>query len=160
MYKLNRAEKDTDYYNFSLKEGDWYGEDTETGMKIATSGWEISENVALYFLKEEDGNLSWEMEWVPNYCNFELNLENFPKVDVSNKMTFSQWLEETQGITYEDYDENYSITGSDALEIEYNEYWTNETPKFVELYAAENNIEIFIKNTEEIEEIQMDEIEI
>ena len=38
MLKLKYADYEGKYHGFTLKEGYWYGQDTETGNYIATSG--------------------------------------------------------------------------------------------------------------------------
>lgn len=156
MYNLQYANEDKDYYGFGVKKGFWYGEDTESGKKIATSGWEISDNVAMYFLEKEENIESWNMYWIDNSQNFKLDMENFPKVNIAEKMSFSTWLEEVQGITYEDYDENYSGKAEDNLLLLYTAYYTNNTPRFIEIYAEENNIEIYYEDKENVKEPDID----
>ena len=148
MYKLSMADSNKDYYGFDLQEGFWDGEDTATGQKIATSGWEMNDSVALYFLENENQQETWKMNWVDNYRNFELDLENFPKIDTSEKMTFSTWLEEVQGISYHDYDENYSPVEATDLEKQYEAYYSDNVPEFVKIYAEENNIQIYLEENE------------
>lgn len=47
MYKLKHADYNGNYYGFNLKKGYWYGEDTVTGRKIASSGWERGNSVGI-----------------------------------------------------------------------------------------------------------------
>lgn len=127
MLKLKRmAEFETaKYHGFTLKNGFWYGIDTETGNFIATSGWEDTYNVAIYFKK---GN-SWDMEWVD--INSDFCLENIPEINFENKMSFKQWVEEYLGVTWEYFDNNYD---GDQESEEYEQYLYDGLPKFVIRY--------------------------
>ena len=42
------------------------------------------------------------------------------------KMSFAQWLEEVQGITWQEWDENYSGIQMEQILDEYDEYWEDE----------------------------------
>ena len=125
MYKLRRADYYGNFHGFTLKEGYYYGEDTETGNYIATSGWETYGNVALYFLQNE----KWIKRWIDVEADFQI--KNIPEIFTGNKMSFLEWLEEIQGITPEDWDENYSATMARQIEEEYESYLYDELPQFV-----------------------------
>lgn len=129
MLRLKRADYDGYYNGFNLKAGYWYGEDTSSGEKIATSGWEVGENVAIYHLKPE----GWKIEWTDIYSEFQV--ENIPEIS-SPKMGFYEWLDEEYGISFSDWDECYS--GSQAAEIEdsYNAYYYDGLPKFVQIFIS------------------------
>lgn len=46
------------------------------------------------------------MHWVDAESDFQF--ENVQKISKDGKMSFLEWLEEEQGITPEEWDENYS----------------------------------------------------
>lgn len=124
MYKLKHADYPGNFHGFTLKEGYYYGIDTETGNYIATSGWECAENVALYFLEDE----KWKMHWIDTDSEFQIG--NLPEIPTDGKMSFVEWLE-GQGITPEDWDENYSGVMAKEIEEGYNSYYYGGLPQFV-----------------------------
>lgn len=128
MLKLKRMDEfeTAMYHGFTLKNGFWYGVDTETGRYIATSGWECNGCVAVYFKNEN----SWDMEWI-DIEDTDFELENVPNVNTEDKMPFNKWLEEVIGVTWEYFDNNYD--GDQEYE-EYNNYLYNGLPKFVQKY--------------------------
>ena len=126
MLKLKYADYQGTYHDFTLKEGYWYGENTETGCYIATSGWESNRAVAIYSLTQG----KWTMEWIDiEETNFQL--ENVPEVNTEGKMSFSEWLEEEQGIDWNDWDSNYSGLMASQIEEEYESYLYDGLPRFV-----------------------------
>ena len=129
MLKLKRADYQGTFHGFTLKEGFWYGTDTETGSYIAASGWECDGAVAIYFLTEG----KWKMEWI-DIEETDFQLENIPKVNTNNKMSFVKWLEEEQGIDWNDWDENYSGQMAKQIEEEYDSYYYDGLPKFAQKY--------------------------
>ena len=131
MLKLKRVEdfNRVDYHGFTLQKGFWYGIDLETGRYIATSGWEAYGNVAIYF---KNGN-HWDQEWI-SIEDTDFELENLPSVKTRNKKSFHEWLEEDEGISYHDYDANYSEIASDQLWEEYESYRFEGQPGFVRKY--------------------------
>ena len=129
MLKLKRADYHGNYHGFTLKEGFWYGTDTETGNLIATSGWESNGAVAIYSLTQG----KWEMEWW-DIEETDFQLENIPEVNTEGKMSFVEWLEEEQGIDWNDYDENYSELMARQIEEEYDYYLYDGLPKFAQKY--------------------------
>jgi len=56
----------------------------------------------VFFLENE----KWVMHWVDAESDFQF--ENVQKISKDGKMSFLEWLEEEQGITPEEWDENYS----------------------------------------------------
>ena len=128
MLKLKRADYDGNYHGFTLKEGYWYGIDAETGKYIATSGWESSGAVAIYF-QESDG---WKMSWIDIEEDFEI--ANIPEVNADDKLSFVEWLEEVQGIDWNDWEENYSGQMARQIEEEYDSYYYDGLPRFVQKY--------------------------
>lgn len=127
--KLKRADYNGNYHGFTLKEGFWYGIDTETSQFIATSGWECNGNVAIYFLIED----KWEMEWVSiEETNFQIS--NIPEINTEGKLSFIAWLKEVQGIDWDDWDENYSEQMAKQIEEEYDSYYYEGLPQFVQKY--------------------------
>ena len=130
MLILKRADYEGKYHGFNLKEGFWYGTDTETGQYIATSGWETNGYVAIYH-KEDDGK--WEMNW-RDIEETDFQLENIPEVDTSSKMPFNKWLLEEQDITWNEWDENYSGIAADQIEEVYDSYFYDGLPGFVRKY--------------------------
>ena len=129
MLKLKKAEYPGNFHGFTLKEGFWYGTDTETGNYIATSGWESNGAVAIYSLIE--GN--WEMAWW-DIEETDFQLENVPEVNTEGKMSFVEWLEEEQGINWNDWDENYSGQMARQIEEEYDSYYYDGLPRFAIKY--------------------------
>lgn len=118
--KLKQSNCTMSYHGFTLKKGFWYGINTETNEYIATSGWEAAGNVAIYTL--HDDNDTWQMEWY-SIEETEFFIENIPNVDTSNKMPFYKWLNEELGISYSDWDENYSKLSEREIEEEYDCYF-------------------------------------
>lgn len=138
------------YHGFTLKNGFWYGVDTETGKYIAASGWESAGNTAVYF---QEGT-SWIMRWID--VDSEFYLENIPKIDFEGKMSFNDWLESTKGITPEEFDEFYN--GDEEYE-EYNSYLYDRLPQFVINYIERNiSKEIFAYADPKYNYKQMEEI--
>ena len=129
MLKLKRADYPGTFHGFTLKEGFWYGTDTETGNYIATSGWENNGAVAIYSLVEG----KWEMTWW-DIEETDFSLENVPEVNTEDKMSFVEWLDEEQGIDWNDYDNNYSELMARKIEEEYDSYYYDGLPKFAQKY--------------------------
>ena len=129
MLKLKYADYPGTYHGFTLKEGFWYGTDTETGNYIATSGWESNGAVAIYCLIEG----KWKMEWW-DIEETDFQLENVPEINTDGKMSFVEWLEEEQGINWNDWDENYSGHMARQIEEEYESYLHDGLPKFAQKY--------------------------
>ena len=129
MLKLKYADYPGTYHGFTLKEGFWYGTDTETGNPIATSGWENNGAVAIYSLVEG----KWEMEWW-DIEETDFVLENIPQINTEDKMSFVEWLDEEQGINWNDWDENYSGQMAMQIEEEYDCYLYDGLPKFAQKY--------------------------
>lgn len=134
MYILKYADYEGTYHGFNLKPGFYYGQDTETGCYIATSGWECNENVYIYFLK--DGK--WEAEWVDILEKFQIS--NVPEIDTKDKMDFYEWLKEDQGITWEYFDNNYGHIVSDEMMMKYDRYLYDGLPEFVILRMDKMNL--------------------
>lgn len=130
MYKLKLKYADYagTYHGFTLKPGYFYGIDMETGSYIATSGWESNGSVAIYFLENE----KWEMRWIDADSDFQI--ENLPEISTEGKMAFVKWLEEEQGIFWNDFDNNYSEIATKQIEEEYNSYYYDGLPQFVQKY--------------------------
>lgn len=128
MLKLKRMDEfeTAKYYGFTLQNGFWYGVDTETEKYVATSGWECNGYVAVYFKNEN----SWDMEWI-DIENTDFELENIPKVNTRNKMSFNEWIKEVVGITPEEFDNN--CDGDQEYE-EYKSYLYDGFPKFMQKY--------------------------
>ena len=131
MLKLKRADYSGQYHSFTLKEGYYYGTDTETGNLIATSGWECNGAVAIYSLIEGEGK--WEMSWW-DIEETDFHLDNIPEVNTEGKLSFVEWLEEEQGIDWNDWDENYSGQMTRQIEEEYDSYYYDGLPQFVQKY--------------------------
>lgn len=129
MLKLRRADYPGTFHGFSLKEGFWYGTDTETGNPIATSGWESAGAVAIYSLI--GGN--WEMKWW-DIEETDFQIENVPSINTDDKMSFEDWLEDEQGITWSEWDSNYSGLIASQIEEGYESYYYDGLPKFAQKY--------------------------
>ena len=128
MLKLKYADYPGTYHGFTLKEGFWYGIDTETGNPIATSGWENNGAVAIYSLVEG----KWEMTWW-DIEETDFVIENIPQINTEGKMSFVEWIED-QGIDWNDWDENYSGQMARQIEEEYDSYYYDGLPRFVQKY--------------------------
>ena len=129
MLKLKYADYPGTYHGFTLKEGFWYGTDTETGNYIAASGWENNGAVAIYSLIEG----KWKMEWW-DIEETDFQLENVPEINTEGKMSFVEWLKDEQGIDWNDWDENYSGQMAMQIEGEYDCYLYDGLPKFAQKY--------------------------
>lgn len=114
------------YYGFTLKNGFWYGINTETGNLVATSGWEVNNGLAVYELIDGEWILDW---WEIEKYNFSLELPECP--DLNGKMSFKDWVEEVEGVDYDYYDNNYGNT--DDIEEAYR-WYLYELPKFVTIF--------------------------
>lgn len=131
MMELKHASEAKQYYGFTVKEGFWYGIDTETNKPIATSGWEYDGYVKIYTYSEEND------QWSDYWCiieETEFLCENVPEVNTENKMSFNKWLREEKGIEWNDYDENYSSSATREIEDEYDLYYY-ELPLFARTKA-------------------------
>lgn len=115
------------YYGFTLKEGFWYGVNTETGNPIATSTWECNGCVSIYEL--QDGK--WEMDWY-NIEETNFDIENIPTPNKEGKLSFAEWLDEEYGITIDEWS-SYGEIQNEQIEDEY-DYYYYELPKFVQKY--------------------------
>lgn len=131
MLKLrkNNDFETANYHGFTVKKGFWYGINMEDNTPIATSGWECNGCLGVYFKEGNDWNLYW-MDI--DETNFDLG--ELPKVDMTQKMDFYQWLEKEQGIEYHDFDENYGQVEADELWNEYTYYLYDGLPQFVQKY--------------------------
>lgn len=128
MFKMKYyAGEKFQFHGFTLKRGFFYGIETETGRYVATSGWESGENVAIYFL--EDNN-KWKLYWIAEDSVF--NIEDLPEIKKDNKMSFGKWLKAECGIDASDWDENYSGTCAEQIEREYDAYYFEHLPRFAQ----------------------------
>lgn len=133
MFNLKYADYEGNYHGFSLKKSYYYGEDTETGMLIATSGWCSEGAIALYFLM----NGKWKKQWINIQENIEyFFITNLPENNTMDKVPFDEWLEEEKGITYNEWDEAYSASDTyrKEIEAEYDSYYYDDLPEFVIAY--------------------------
>lgn len=121
---MKYADYQGQFHGFTLKPGYFYGQDTETGNYIATSGWETAGNVGIYFL--EIGK--WVLHWVDAESDFCLG--NLPEISTDGKMSFVKWLEIEQGISPVEWDENYSDEEARQIEEEYDRYYYDGLPQF------------------------------
>ena len=120
ILKQNRsAASYTDYHGFTLQPGYWFGHDDETGEYVASSGWEVNHDLALYRRNQVTGE--WEMSWV-DQDETEIVASGFAVPDLAAKKTFKQWLKEDYGVEPEDYDEHYCGTFADEVESDYEDY--------------------------------------
>lgn len=115
------------YYGFTLKEGFWYGVNTETGNPIATSTWECNGCVSIYEL--QDGK--WEMDWY-NIEETNFDIENIPTPNTEDKLSFAEWLDEEYGITTGEWS-SYGEIQNEQIGDEY-DYYYYELPQFVQKY--------------------------
>lgn len=87
MLKLRYADYKGVFHGFVLKEGYFYGQDTETGEYLAASGYESEGSLKVYRL--QDGQ--WNPGWV-NESNTEFDLIGVDDRFSSNRMTFGEWM--------------------------------------------------------------------
>lgn len=132
MLKLKYADYHGDYHGFKLKEGFWYGINTETGNYIASSGWECGGNLAVYELEEG----KWNMGWYDTDEGFELS--NIPNYDTTGKMEFVEWLDQELGISEQYFDNNYSGSALEQVYQEYDNYVYDGLPQFAINYIRNN----------------------
>lgn len=83
----------------------------------------------MYFLTE--GN--WKMEWI-DIEETDFQIENIPEINTEDKLSFVKWLEEEQGIYWNDWDENYSGQMAKQIEEDYDLYYYDGLPRFVQKY--------------------------
>lgn len=141
ILKQNRsAASYTDYHGFTLQPGYWFGHDDETGEYVASSGWEVNHDLALYRRNQVTGE--WEMSWV-DQDETEIVASGFAVPDLAAKKTFKQWLKEDYGVEPEDYDEHYCGTFADEVESDYEDYINDGLPLFARTAA---NMELAAKD--------------
>ncbi len=68
------------------------------------------------------------MYWIDTDADFQI--ENLPEISIDGKMSFIEWLK-VQGITPENWDENYSGTMATEIEEQYTSYYYGGIPQFV-----------------------------
>lgn len=96
------------YHGFTLKNGYWYGVDTETGMYIATSGWTSNGCVAIYF-KTGD---KWEPLWIDYEDTCNQFVLSYPEIK-GDKLPYETWVEQNP---------DYSFWPEDDLHEAYDQY--------------------------------------
>nr|DAE83951.1 MAG TPA: hypothetical protein [Bacteriophage sp.] len=129
MLKLKKMAdfESANYHGFTLKNGFWYGVNTETGNPIATSTWESNGCLSIY----EKVNGEWEMDWF-SIEETDFELETIPTPNTEGKLSFSEWLYEEYGITIDEWS-SYREIQNEQIEDEY-DYYYYELPKFVQKY--------------------------
>lgn len=130
MVQYNQ-ETNTNYHGFTIQPGFWCGYDSETKEYLASSGWEVGNNLALYRCTEH----GWEMEWLDQE-EVEIAAGGFTAPDLESKKSFNQWLREDYGVEPEYYDNNYSNT--EQVEEEYRNYYYDGLPLFA---CSKENLE-------------------
>lgn len=135
LLSLTRTTEPFNYNGFTCKEGFFSGVDKSTGELIATSGWEVNGEVAVYYLEGTD----WHLHWMSlDLCDFEVAGVTLP--NPKEKLDFLDWLEECEGIDRHDWDENYSGDMADEEERLYQYYLLNNLPLFVgQAMETDNN---------------------
>ena len=122
----------TDYHGFKLQPGYWSGYDDETKEYVASSGWEVGSDLALYRCNKETGE--WEMSWL-DQNETEVVATDFNAPNLESKKPFHQWLQEDYGISPEEYDEHYCGTFADEVESDYEDYCYDGLPLFARTEA-------------------------
>ena len=130
MIKLRKNTETKNYKGFFLKEGFWYGVDTETHKEVVTSGWECNGAVAIYFLESDN---TWKMMWIDLE---EVEVEYSRKDILENKMSFAEWLETEKSISWSYFDDNYHGTMAEQIVEEYQTYYFDGLPKFAHEYVG------------------------
>lgn len=116
-----------DYHGFMLQPGYWSGYDDETKEYVASSGWEVGQNLALY--RRNEGTGEWEMSWL-DQSETQILASNFNAPNLEGKKPFYQWLKEDYGIEPEAYDQHYCGTFADEIEADYEDYCYDGLPLF------------------------------
>lgn len=134
MFKLKQMQEfeTANYHGFTLKQGFYYGVNTETNQPICSSGWESGNFVYIYTLTEG----KWVGDWYD--ISEEFKIENIEIPNTKGKLSFPDWLEEYQDISWGYFDNNYSGQMADEMYDEYNVYLYGELPKFVIKYIQNN----------------------
>ena len=128
LLSLTRATKPFNYNGFTCKQNFFFGVDKSTGELIATSGWEVNGEVAVYYLEGTE----WHLYWMSlNLCDFEVDLKGVTLSNPAKKLSFLDWLEEYEGITRHDWDENYFGDMAEEEERLYQYYLLDNFPLFV-----------------------------
>lgn len=138
MLRLKCADDQGTYYGFTLKNGFWYGINTETQNFVATSGWECNGNVAIYELI--DGK--WQMFWYDITEPKMFEISNIPEYSTKGKMSFIEWLETELGIEWNEFDEYYD--GKEEYR-QYDKYLYDGLPNFIINYIIYKNIKQEVK---------------
>lgn len=134
LLSLTRATKPFNYNGFTCKQGFFFGVDKSTGELIATSGWEVNGEVAMYYLERGE----WHLYWMSlANCDFEVAGVTLP--NPAKKLSFFDWLEEYEGITHYDWDEIYLGNMADEEKRLYQYYLLDNLPLFVGQALTEDN---------------------
>lgn len=125
------------FHGFNLKPGFFYGT-TGEGQAVASSGWECNDALAVYYLNGR----KWELHWI-DPVEEGIQLESLPTINTDGKLSFGDWVEEFHGISMNDFDESYSEVAAKQLEYEYDSYYYDGLPRFIQrlLQASESNQE-------------------
>ena len=116
------------YHGFTVKKGFWYGIDAETDEYVVTSGWEDNHYVCVYCCK----NNTWEQEWL-DVEDTDFELENIPIQNTEDKMSFTEWLNNKYGISWNEWDDR---PDSGEINQEYTDYLYDGLPRFVQKYLG------------------------
>lgn len=103
MLKFKRADYDGVYHKFNIKEGYWYGVNTETNLPIATSGWYIENTKELAVYTLIDG-LWWALSW-EHYDEMQFALDEY-RENAKDKLPFREWIEK-MGYSHIDSEEEF-----------------------------------------------------
>jgi len=129
VLKLERhtGKTNKNYYDFILQPNFWFGYDTTTNQKIATSGWESNGGVAIYYLY----NNEWRLNWVDE-SETEFEIKDIIKLmpdDLEEKMSFNEWFKNNSAYEWDTYI-NYDSVRKE-IDNAFDDYLYNGLPHFV-----------------------------
>lgn len=132
MMKLKKCNEETDWNGFHLKPGHWYGDND--GQPVVTNGL-LSDEDYMYLYRFENG--AWLSSSIDT-SDYEITAEvsDGDAEDPHPDMKFSEFLEEEYGVSWNEYDENFSPSQQDAINEEY-EWKKTGLPFFARDYHKE-----------------------
>lgn len=132
MMTLKKCNKAEVWNGFHLKPGHWYGEND--GQPVVTNGL-LSDGVYMYLYRFENG--TWLSSNIDT-SDYEITAEvsDGDAEDPHPGMKFSEFLEEEYGVSWNEYDGNFSPSQQDVINEEY-EWKKTGLPFFARDYHKE-----------------------
>lgn len=85
-FKVNNSNETINFNGFGVQPGFIYGEDTETGRLVASSGWTCNKSLRVY--DSEKGISQWSGFWV--------DFEDLRDSNLEGSLSFSEWLDQKE----------------------------------------------------------------